>query len=582
MSKRERSFSIGDSSNGFGHDRQKLQRVHLEAVAESEPESKLKSKESSDVYSRVGVTKNEGRGSLTGWTVCPLCNKNKSSKKYALGRGISMHLQQVHTPWNPGKAELARRKRIRRRVQGIAYRKFKGDADFDSAVQIDCQDELALLADRKMNVNEDSTHTSSDITQRNENETQQDYKERLLQYVLGSVWNRDDKYEPTLDESKRWAKRLVDLGKQLEEAYEASKSNQEKRCADADAGTDTTPNHSEDKQFIQAGLDRTGNKSNNYRDSLPPFIKAAADGNLTLLQHMVKEAESKYETGKDPIRQLLEAKDRNSSCAEDWAAGNGHLDCLKYLMKIYSLHLSSSSAATSISMSNKTTSKRKRDGKSSLHYASRNGHLHVIQFLVDPTTSFITTMGMGTRTCAARDITRVGTKRNISTMEVDVTSGDGTTPLHLACYGGHFKVIQYLIEHAKADIYRENDWGCGIGHWIAMSIQPDHDKLKQILEYVKKLVGGRSFEVFGRQQKQGHSSIHKAAQKLNQRVVEWLVSEFITNAMNLEVETRVTYWTDKQRCEAGARDKGGNKPSDIWLQMGGSETFSTWMKNCDL
>lgn len=43
-----------------------------------------------------------GRGSLSGWTLCPLCEKY-SNKKYALGRGIANHLQDIHTPWNPGK-----------------------------------------------------------------------------------------------------------------------------------------------------------------------------------------------------------------------------------------------------------------------------------------------------------------------------------------------------------------------------------------------------------------------------------------------------------------------------------------------
>lgn len=60
-----------------------------------------------DVYSRVLTSSKKGRGSESGWTTCPLCNSSnknnstidrncnsKSQKKFSLGRGISMHLNQ--------------------------------------------------------------------------------------------------------------------------------------------------------------------------------------------------------------------------------------------------------------------------------------------------------------------------------------------------------------------------------------------------------------------------------------------------------------------------------------------------------
>ena len=66
-----------------------------------------------------------GRGSVSGWTSCPLCGKF-SRKRYAIGRGISRHLQDVHTPWKPGKLaqkihrrkhEASEREKKRRRIQ---------------------------------------------------------------------------------------------------------------------------------------------------------------------------------------------------------------------------------------------------------------------------------------------------------------------------------------------------------------------------------------------------------------------------------------------------------------------------------
>ena len=65
------------------------------------------SSSSVDSWTRVAAmcnsTASAGRGSLSGWTFCPLCGIY-SKKKHALGRGIANHLKDIHTPWNPGKS----------------------------------------------------------------------------------------------------------------------------------------------------------------------------------------------------------------------------------------------------------------------------------------------------------------------------------------------------------------------------------------------------------------------------------------------------------------------------------------------
>ncbi len=501
MLKRKRSV---DACKENEHKNEATQPIGPQECSNSH--ATISTKNQGDVYSRVLLTKTQGRGSLAGWTACPLCNANQ--KKYALGRGISMHLQQVHTPWNPGKAELARRERIRRRVKGLVYKTFNK---------------------KKMNAETINDDVLSDIPGLDGGENQEMYKERLLKHFLGNVWNRDGnllpiKYEPGIDEKQIWSNNVVDLARQLEEEYKAKSEN---------------PGKSE--MFINAGLDRDGNKTDGYKDSLPSFIKAASDGNLDALQQIVKVACAKSKAGAagGSISRLLDTKDRNSSMAEDWAAGNGHLDCLKYLMKLRKN--TSTEHHKAIITSNCTKKRRKREGKTSLHYACRNGHLHVVQYLLE-----------------------------LQVMAVDIASGDGTTPLHLACYGGHFEVIRYLIEDRKADIFKTNDWGCGIGHWVAMSIQSDHEKLIAILNYIKesrKVGPAKSFDIFGRTQKQGHSSVHKAAQKQNRKIIEWLMK--VAKSGN---------WTEKQKIAAGAEDMGGNKPSTIWSQMGGSTEFSDRMK----
>jgi hypothetical protein len=75
-----------------------------------------------------------------------------------------------------------------------------------------------------------------------------------------------------------------------------------------------------------------------------------------------------------------------------------------------------------------------------------------------------------------------------------------------------------------------------------------------------------TFTLFGLVQKQGHSAVHKAAQKLNHVVIEWLVKEAREN------------WTLEQIQQAGKSDVGGNIPSGIWIAMGGDEKISKLMQ----
>ena len=472
--------------------------LSVEAQTTTSPPSKKL-----DVYSRTLATSTKGRGSLSGWTACPLCNGKQ--KKYALGRGISMHIQQCHTPWKPGKAELARRERLRRRIEGVVYRAFK-----------ECN-KLSIITDDIL----------GDVTAVKESETPNQYKERLLRNFLGdTIWDRDGKsrpisYTPDEVETQKWSMKLLEIVRKLEQS-----------CSGKDDGVKGSSKEV-DKSFLMIGFDRDGKESKIYKKSLPPFIKAASDGNLELLKQMVEEVSAKssfpchHETS---VKKLLEMKDRNGSNGEHWSAGNGHLMCLQYLMDL-STNISDKNSEATL-----TDNRRKRrDGKTTLHYASRNGQTEIIQFLLSASNKY----------------------------DVDVLSGDGTTPLHMAFYGGHLEAIKCLIDN-KAKIYKKNEWECGIGHWIALSIQTDNERLVDILNYMKELVDGKSYRIFGLVQKQGHSAIHKAAQKLNITVLKWLAEEAAS-------------WTPEQQNAAGGEDACGNKPSTIWLQMGGDKTFSAWI-----
>lgn len=199
-----------------------------------------------------------------------------------------------------------------------------------------------------------------------------------------------------------------------------------------------------------------------------------------------------------------------------------------------------------------TTRRRKRDGKTALHYAARNGHNNIIDYLLDSNTDRNN----------PNDPNSIGKITN-----VDIPSGDGTTPLHLACYGGNLHTIKHLIENFKANPCVVNEWGCGVGHWIAISKHSDPAEINRVLDYTKEDISTMTtFDIYGTAQKQGHTAVHKAAQKLNKTVIRWLVLEAKCN------------WTDEQKKIAGAMDSGGNRPSDIWFLMGGDDEFMEWMK----
>ena len=58
-------------------------------------------------------------------------------------------------------------------------------------------------------------------------------------------------------------------------------------------------------------------------------------------------------------------------------------------------------------------------------------------------------------------------------------------------------------------------------------------------------------------QSQGHTAAHKAAQKKNQLVLEWMMKSI-----------------PKDRLKRIEGDKGGHRPRDIWIAVGGDEDFA--------
>ena len=145
-------------------------------------------------------------------------------------------------------------------------------------------------------------------------------------------------------------------------------------------------------------------------------------------------------------------------------------------------------------------------------------------------------------------------------------SGDGTTPVHMACFGGHLAAARVLVEHG-ADATAGNDWECTAAHWLAMSTNASAN----VTEYREFCRWIQAMNVsFVRPQKQGHSAVHKAAQRKNRMMLDWLAEPSEVGGAGL---------SDEDKAMAGLPDIGGHRPADIWTSVGGDETTAAWMRS---
>lgn len=319
---------------------------------------------------------------------------------------------------------------------------------------------------------------------------------------------------------------------------------------------------SETPPFVAPGQDRMGrSRIRSYRDSLPPLLAAAVDGNIDEIRTLLDrtKADAAASEGSAKILALLDKRDRNGSTAEHWAAGGGHLDCLRLLQEYRDGNRDRGSTDTSSSASDvegrggSSKMRRRRDGKTPLHYAARNGRNEVIAYLLEPPACSATTAA-----AAAID----------TPSAADVPTGDGTTPLHLACYSAHLSTVQLLIERYGADPALSNEWHCTPAHWVAMSPNLSRNDVLAVCEYLKT-----KFDVpFHSRQKQGHTPAHKAAQKKNQTVLEWLAGGRTEGGKTAGL-------TAEEKADAGLPDSCGNRPSDVWDSVGGDADFGAWMRD---
>lgn len=148
--------------------------------------------------------------------------------------------------------------------------------------------------------------------------------------------------------------------------------------------------------------------------------------------------------------------------------------------------------------------------------------------------------------------------------DVNEQSGEGTTPFHMACYGGHPEVAMYLAKHG-ANVHATNEWKCDAAQFLGMTISSSQSEVRKLCNFLKD--EGISLI---RRQNQGHTILHKAAQKLNHHVIQWLANPSEKDGAGLSKE---------EFDLIGAPDLGGHKASQIWRKFGGDEKVADWMES---
>jgi len=212
-----------------------------------------------------------------------------------------------------------------------------------------------------------------------------------------------------------------------------------------------------DKEFLKEALERGRVKQ------LSPCLEACRAGDLEILRSC-----------KDSLTGIT---DSNGSNGLLWAAGFGNLDVCCFFVEELGVNPDT------------FVQKGRRGylGRGALHWACRNDQRKIVSYLVE----------------------EVG-------CNVNLRSVDGTTPLCLAVYQGHFDLSKKLILDFGADVLTVNSFGCNLAMWLAQARDED---CVGMCEFLLEL--DVKFNLIN---ENGQGALHKAAQRGKFGMCKWLLN----------------------------------------------------------
>jgi ankyrin repeat protein len=302
---------------------------------------------------------------------------------------------------------------------------------------------------------------------------------------------------------------------------------------------------------VSSGGNGGANASDSYSSSLPPLHSLASNPLTTVatfaavLQDMLAAnmlaaaAASSGETKKrkrclfadKAVHPLLQL-DRNGSTCLNWAGGCNNLDLVHYIMQ----HLPVDASARQLDEKNEG---RKRDGKTFLHFAARNGCTKLLKTILSNYAKYAAVLQL-----------------DLACPVNDLVTNDNTTLLMLACYGGHVGTVKLLVETFKADVHLKNDWGCSCAHFVGISGASDYAQCSSLVGFLK-----REGVDFTKAQSNGHTPLHKACFKGNSAIVRALHSN-----MSQQQRETVGKVRDNDKKRAGELWASNDAAMKEWLQ----------------
>ena len=179
------------------------------------------------------------------------------------------------------------------------------------------------------------------------------------------------------------------------------------------------------------------NSTNNFRET--PVYMAAEEGHHEVVKYLVEEAKADA---------FIQERGYGYTAFQQ-IARRGWLDLVKYLAK-------KNPAGVNIENSNGRTALVLAED-----YCIRGADCSSVVDYLKAFTAILEAAKEG-----KLDVVKYLFKKNPAS--VNITNGNGETPVHLAAKKGHLQVVKFLVEEAKADAYfKDKEFGATPLHWSA-------------------------------------------------------------------------------------------------------------------